>query len=229
VPFIPVLYGLFRFYVLKARHDKARDLGEQLVKLASEAGEDDYFLFAHRALAGPLIYQAEYAEAIPHLDKALAIPATEQLRRRGRRYDVVDPWVASGSYKSWALWFTGFANQAHDEAFAALEEADRLSKITGETFSSPEHYRLRGKLAARMDQADAAEAHYRKAVEIAQQQGAKIFELRCLVRLCRLLRRTDRFEAAVEMLKRCRGDFTEGFKTPDLKRVDKFLNEFVGG
>lgn len=229
MPFIPVLYGLFRFYVLKARHDKARDLGEQLVKLASEAGEDDYFLFAHRALAGPLIYQAEYAEAIPHLDKALAIPATEQLRRRGRRYDVVDPWVASGSYKSWALWFTGFANQAHDEAFAALEEADRLSKITGETFSSPEHYRLRGKLAARMDQADAAEAHYRKAVEIAQQQGVKIFELRCLVRLCRLLRRTDRFEAAVEMLKRCRGDFTEGFKTPDLKRADKFLNEFVGG
>lgn len=344
VQFIPVLYGLFRFYMLKARHDKARELGEQLVRLADEAGEDDYYLFAHRALAGPMIYQAEYAAAIPHLNKALSIPATDRLRQRGRRYDVVDPWVAAGSYKAWALWLTGFAAQAYqesqraivmaetlnhpfsltlalsfaswlhqfsgdvdatmrtaerargiaedqgyqfwigwhrvmiswargigkkdpsaindisvgieewraqgselgsayfselradvaitlgrqDEALEALDEADRLSQITGETFSLPENFRLRGKLAAQQKQTELAENHYRQAIRIAGRQDAKIFQLRSTVLLCRLLRRTDRLHEAVETLKSLRGEFVEGIETPDLKAADRLLNEIDG-
>ncbi len=343
--FIPVLYGLFRFYMLKARHDKARELGRQLVDLATQAGEDDYFLFAHRALAGPMVYQAEYEAAIPHLNKALSIPATETLRIRGRRYDVVDPWVNAGSYKSWALWFLGFPKQAHEEsqraiaaaeslnhpfslalalsfsawlhqfsgdventliaaeraqaisreqgflfwvgwhkvmiswsrgvgqkdenaiddirqgivdwraqgselgsayfhqlladvalvhrkfdvAEDALDEADRLSGITGEAFSVPEHYRLRGRLALRRNEPIIAEAHLRKAIEVASEQSARLFELRSTTRLSRLLRSSGRAGEALEILTAARSWFTEGFETRDLNQADKLLNELNAG
>lgn len=75
----------------------------------------------------------------------------------------------------------------------ALERVDRaLARIrrTGECWLEAEVLRLRGGLLARLDGARAAEAEAacRKAIEVAQGQGARAFELRALLDLARLRR-----------------------------------------
>ncbi len=122
----PVLYGLFRYYMLQARYARAQEIAEQLVVMAEETQEEDFLVAAHRAIAGPLVYRGDYATAMPHLDKVLSIPASAEVRVRVNRYDVVDPWIAAGSYRSWALWLTGYPQQALEQSEKTLREAESL-------------------------------------------------------------------------------------------------------
>lgn len=122
----PILYGLFRYYMLQGKYAKAREIGQQLVSIADQTLEPDFIVAAHRAVAGPLVYQGEYSAAMPHLDKVLAIPTNAELRAKVNRYDVVDPWIAAGSYKAWALWLSGFPEQAMAQSRRTLEEAEAL-------------------------------------------------------------------------------------------------------
>ena len=123
----PILYGLFRYYMLQGKYAKAREIGHQLVVLADQSSEPDFVVAAHRAVAPPLVYQGEYAAAMPYLDQVLSIPATPEVRAKVNRYDVVHPWIAAGSYKSWAVWLTGFPQQALEQSKRTLAEAESLA------------------------------------------------------------------------------------------------------
>ena len=86
----PILYGLFRYYMLQAKYAKGARLATSSSRGGS-TGEADFVVAVHRAVAGPLVYQGEYAAALPHLDKVLSIPATAEVRAKVNCYDVVDP------------------------------------------------------------------------------------------------------------------------------------------
>lgn len=122
----PILYGLFRYYMLQGKYAKALEISEQLVAMATEHPEPDFVVSAHRAIASPLVYQGRYAEALIHLEKVLSIRATDEVRAKVKRYDVVDPWIAAGSYASWALWLTGHPQLAIEQSRRTLEEAEAL-------------------------------------------------------------------------------------------------------
>jgi predicted ATPase len=71
----------------------------------------------------------------------------------------------------------------------------------------------------------AAEACFRKAIEIGRGQSAKSRELRAAISLARLLRDTNRREEARTMLAEIYNWFTEGFDTADLKDAKALLEE----
>jgi predicted ATPase len=83
-------------------------------------------------------------------------------------------------------------------------------------------------LLLRLGQPDAAEELYRKALCIAEEQGAKLWELRAAVSLARLRRDQSRRAEASDILKPIYGWFTEGFDTPDLKEAKALLDELGG-
>jgi tetratricopeptide (TPR) repeat protein len=72
---------------------------------------------------------------------------------------------------------------------------------------------------------DQAQTCFRKAIEIAQGQSAKWWELRATVSLARLLRDTDRRDEARTILSEIYNWFVEGFHTPDLKDARALLDE----
>jgi len=76
--------------------------------------------------------------------------------------------------------------------------------------------------------AEAAEELYRKALSIAEEQGAKLWELRAAASLAQLHRDQGRRAEARDLLAQVYGWFTEGFDTPDLKAAKVLLDE-VGG
>ena len=72
---------------------------------------------------------------------------------------------------------------------------------------------------------EAAEELYRKALGIAREQEAKLWELRAGASLARLWRDQGRRPAARDLLAPVYDWFTEGFTTPDLREAKALLDE----
>jgi predicted ATPase len=105
------------------------------------------------------------------------------------------------------------------EAFARAEE-------TGERWYDAELSRLKGDLLAAESPAS-AEACFRQAIEVAQGQQAKLWELRAAVSLARLWLDQGKHAEALDLLAPVYGWFTEGFDTADLKDAKALLDELV--
>ncbi len=102
------------------------------------------------------------------------------------------------------------------EGMSAVLEALSLVEETGENHVISEIYRIRGDLLAGSKKAD-PEADYLKALELARQQGARLFELRAATSFARLWTGQRKRTEARDLLAPIYHWFTEGFNTPDLK------------
>jgi predicted ATPase len=105
-----------------------------------------------------------------------------------------------------------------------LDDALQIVERTGERSLEAELYRHKGQLLLRQGHS-AAEELYRKALSIAEEQGAKLWELRADASLARLHRDQGRHAEARDLLAPVYGWFTEGFNTPDLKEARALLDE----
>jgi predicted ATPase len=115
-----------------------------------------------------------------------------------------------------------------EEALARLDDALRIADRTGERWLEAEFYRHKGQLLLRQGHTEAAEELYRKALEIAREQEAKLWELRGAASLARLRRDQGRFAEARDLLAPVYAWFTEGFDTSDLKEAKALLDELGG-
>ncbi len=110
-----------------------------------------------------------------------------------------------------------------DEALAAVGQALAISERTGERFYLAELWRLKGDILAAQGSRSEAEHSLREAIELSRQQGAKLFELRSLVSLCRLLDGPRRAAVLRGELEPAYKWFKEGIDTPDLKDARTLL------
>jgi predicted ATPase len=96
-----------------------------------------------------------------------------------------------------------------------------------ELSARPEMLRLRGEIRLKLGQSEHAEADFREASGLAQQIGAKMWELRATMSLVRLLAKQGRRDEARATLAEIYGWFTEGFDTRDLKDAKSLLGELT--
>jgi class 3 adenylate cyclase/predicted ATPase len=115
------------------------------------------------------------------------------------------------------------------EALKALAAALEILHRTGEAWFAAELHRRRGELllTGPEPQASAAEQELQRAISIAREQSAKLFELRAVISLARLWRDHDKRAAARDLLVPIYNWFTEGFDTPDLKDAKALLDELA--
>jgi predicted ATPase len=114
-----------------------------------------------------------------------------------------------------------------EAAITQLNAARQISRQTGARWFLAELHRHRGQLLLRQGHSDAAEELYRKALSIAVEQEAKLWELRATVSLARLRRDQGRHTEARDLLAPVYAWFTEGFDTPDLKQAKALLDELA--
>jgi len=112
-----------------------------------------------------------------------------------------------------------------EEAQNLLDEALQIVERAGERWFEAELNRLKGQLLLRRGHSDAAEELYCKALSIAREQEAKMWELRASAGLARLRRDQDRRAEAHDLLAPIYAWFTEGFGTQDLKEAKALLDE----
>ena len=115
------------------------------------------------------------------------------------------------------------------EGLALLDEALQVAERTGERWLEAELNRHKGELLLRQGHSEAAGELYRKALSVAREQEAKLWELRAAMSLARLRRDQGRRAEARDLLAPTYGWFTEGFDIPDLKDAKTLLDELGGG
>ena len=115
-----------------------------------------------------------------------------------------------------------------EEALILLDHASQMIERTGERWFQGELYRNKGQLLLQQGHSEAAEQLYRKALSIAEEQEAKLWELRAAMSLARLRRDQGRCAEAHDILAPVYTWFTEGFDTPDLEHAKALLDELGG-
>jgi predicted ATPase len=113
-----------------------------------------------------------------------------------------------------------------DAQFAGIEN-------TGQRWFDAEVQRVRGELLLRREPSAVgmAEAAFTRAVEIAQNQQTRTFELRAALSLAKLYRSTGRNSGVRELLVAAVAGFVEGPEVPEVAAVNrllKSLNESPG-
>ena len=102
------------------------------------------------------------------------------------------------------------------QAAESVDESLAIELASGGEFNLPLLYILQGDLYLRLStDAAQAEASYQRAIAIAQRQGAKSWELRALLALCRLWQHQGKHNLIRQRLTGLLNGFTEGFDTPD--------------
>jgi predicted ATPase len=118
------------------------------------------------------------------------------------------------------------AEAAPQEATSLLADALVLAENTGERWFEAELHRLRGELllGARIPDACDAESCFQRALAIAREQSAKLWELHSATSLARLWCSRGRLTEAHELLTPVYNSFTEGFDTADLQEAKSILD-----
>jgi predicted ATPase len=122
----PTLRGLWRFYQGRGALVTARELGEQLLRLAQREAEPLPRLEAHNALGQTLFQLGEYASARRHLEQGIALidPTTQrtQALHQGEASGVRCLVTAART-----LWCLGYPVQAVQRSQEALALAQALA------------------------------------------------------------------------------------------------------
>jgi tetratricopeptide (TPR) repeat protein len=123
---VPVLFGLWRFYLVRAQLHTARELGETLLRLVHQAHDPALAVAAHYALGVTCFFLGALPAARLHLEEGIARYTPDQRRALVFRMGQ-DPGVGCRAYAAWTLWLLGYPAQALARLHEALALAHELS------------------------------------------------------------------------------------------------------
>jgi tetratricopeptide (TPR) repeat protein len=123
---VPVLLGLWRYYVARPQLHTARELGEILLRLAQRTDDPTLAVIARYALGWTWFCLGALPAARQHLEEGIARYTRDQRRALVFRTGV-DPGVTCRAYAALALWLLGYPDQALVRLHDALALAHELS------------------------------------------------------------------------------------------------------
>ena len=113
---------------------------------------------------------------------------------------------------------------ALEDGLGLLDEAIVTVEQTQERLFEAELHRLRGEVLLGLGMTGDGEAALLRALAVARQQDARMWELRAATSLARLWDRQGRRTEARDLLAPVQGWFTEGFDTSDLSDAKAMLD-----
>jgi predicted ATPase len=122
----PVLFGLWRFYMMRSQLHTARELGETLLGLAQRAHDPTLAVVAHYALGVTRLCLGALPAARRHLEAGSARYTPDQRRAPVFRMGQ-DPGVGCRAPAALTLWLLGYPAQALASLHEALALAHELS------------------------------------------------------------------------------------------------------
>ena len=205
--------GCILHQLLRDRRN-AREQAEAAIALAGEQG------FPHYLAAGTVVRGWALADA------GRAEEGIAEIRRGLADYG------ATGA-EMWSPYFRGLFAEVQGRAGRAAVSLDLASEAVDQAGRTEAHWieaelhRLRGELLLALPEPERreAEACFLRALAVARDRGARLWELRAATSLARLWRDQGRRGEARQPLARAYGWFTEGFDTPDLREARALLDE----
>jgi class 3 adenylate cyclase/predicted ATPase len=123
---VPVLFGLWKFYLVRAQLHTARELGDTLLRLAQQAREPELSVIAHYALGETWFCLGALPTARTHAEEGIARYSPDQRRTPVFRMGQ-DLGVACRDDVAQTLSLLGYSEQALARVHEALALAHELS------------------------------------------------------------------------------------------------------
>jgi class 3 adenylate cyclase/predicted ATPase len=127
-----VLRGLWRYYVVRAEHQTAHELGEQLLTLAQRVQDVTMLIAAHQMLGTTLFFMGAVAAAHTHYTQGIMHYHAQQHHSSALLYGAeagMSPAICL-SRAAWVLWYLGYP----DQGLARSHEAVTLAQQTAHPF-----------------------------------------------------------------------------------------------
>jgi predicted ATPase len=166
----PTLRGLWRFYHSRGILLTARELGEQLYRLAQRDEAPTPRLEAHAALGHTLFILGEYATARTHLEQSIALTDPTAQQALALRHGVA-PGVQCLAFAAWALWCLGYPTQARRRSQEALVLVQKLTHP--QSLAAAKHYAA--SLYYRRREVRAVQAEAEALLTLATAQGLPLY------------------------------------------------------
>lgn len=187
----------------------------ELLKLAAQHGLPLPQAIGRVYRGWALVSAGKNAEGI-----ALALEGMAQLERLGARVFlsrahclVAESYLIVGQYA---------------EGLAQVNKAIDVASEIGDAFYPARLFQTRARLMRAAGLADdAIEADWRRSLELARSQGARLYELRAAIGIVRLWRDQGRSDDGCDLLNSVCNRFTEGHDTPDFKEAQGLLESLA--
>ncbi len=109
------LEGLWGFALVRGKFQTARELGEQLLALASHLNHATAWIVAHMTLGLACFYRGEFSTAFDHLERGAQLSMSHPSRASLKR-GVIDPGVLCAAFSALTLCTLGYPEQANSGA-----------------------------------------------------------------------------------------------------------------
>jgi predicted ATPase len=184
----------------------------ELVTLAADRGYSLFLQFGLIHLGRAMVQEGRAAEGIVEMEKGIA-----SYRATGATWTM--------PYHLGLLAYSYCESAQPDRGLDVVEEALGMVRRTEERWFESELYRIKGELYASLSREAEAEAAFTVATTVAQDQRARLCELRACVSHARLLVKQGKREVARDLLAPVYGWFSEGLETRQLKEAEALLDE----
>ena len=131
----PVVRGLWEFSEVSGDMATAREMAEELLRLASAADDTGLLLVAEDALGETLAYLGEVRLAHEHFERGIALYDPEQHRSLAHLYGGYDVGIICRVWSAFTLWCLGSPEQALGRCHEALALAHQFAHPTTLAFA----------------------------------------------------------------------------------------------
>jgi predicted ATPase len=162
----PVLWGLWRFYLIRSDLEVAHELAQELLELAQSGQGAALLIEAHLAAGSTFDNMGEFESAKEHFEQGISLYDPKQIDTHLLLYGH-DPRVALRCFYAWALWSLGYADRAIEtvgEANTIAEELQHPETRCFALFFAAWTHQLRRESAKTLKYAEAA-------IEVANKNG----------------------------------------------------------
>jgi predicted ATPase len=121
----PVLYGLWNFDTVAARHLKAKGIASELVRFAEQQPETGPRIAAHSALGTTYALIGAWSSAHESFEKCIGLYDMEKHASLGLEY-AEDPCVGALIMDSLSLWNLGYSDKAVESMNRAVDLAEKI-------------------------------------------------------------------------------------------------------
>ena len=190
---------------------------DALIEISREYGFMAWIDSANLSRGRALIFRGDHEKGLTTMLNALA-------GLRGHGSELISafslPLIADSFLRSNQI---GRGLEFIEEAFVSMD-------TTGARIQEAETHRLKGELLFKLSETNSGTARscFERAIEIAEKQGARSYELRATMSLARLSAHLGRRKEAHTMVAEIYNWFTEGFETGDLKEAKTLLEKLNG-
>ena len=153
---LQAIFGLWGHFWMRAKHDRAIELGEMLLAKADHLNDFMARIVGWRSLGSTLFTLGDFVRARDHLDRAVAFGQQSDTQESSLTY-AVDPRIAAQLMLAWDLWILGYPEQALSNVVQARSQTtqgdDAYTTAFAHYVTSAVHL-LRGEFQASLASAD---------------------------------------------------------------------------